>query len=167
MVFARVPSECGSPSSGKSDYYCTDFLGGCVDNVVAYTHVAISRIVVCTSFFSELSPQSTRWHKTDQANTVLHEMTHLDHVGETVDFGQYGYNSIRKLTAAENLNHAATYALFAQGTSSLWYMTTMQVLIRYRCLYRLLGMIGRIVKRGRWTRTGCTQVIKCYHHEKI
>ena len=44
-------------------------------------------------------------------------MTHLTQVKGTSDYGGYGYNFVRSLSAAQNLNHADTYTLFAQGKS--------------------------------------------------
>jgi deuterolysin len=42
-------------------------------------------------------------------------MTHLRQVKGTSDYGGYGYQFVRSLSAAQNLNHADTYTLFAQG----------------------------------------------------
>lgn len=41
-------------------------------------------------------------------------MTHLRQIKGTSDYGGYGYNFVRSLSAAQNLNHADTYTLFAQ-----------------------------------------------------
>ncbi|EGY21449.1 uncharacterized protein VDAG_02973 [Verticillium dahliae VdLs.17] len=45
----------------------------------------------------------------------LHEMTHMSQIAGTSDCGGYGYNFVQSLTAAQNLNHADTYTLFAQS----------------------------------------------------
>lgn len=42
-------------------------------------------------------------------------MTHLREIKETTDYGVYGYEAVRALTAEQNLNHADTYAMFANG----------------------------------------------------
>ncbi|KAF3353838.1 Multidrug resistance protein [Verticillium dahliae VDG1] len=36
-------------------------------------------------------------------------------IAGTSDCGGYGYNFVQSLTAAQNLNHADTYTLFAQS----------------------------------------------------
>lgn len=116
-VFNRVASQCGSSTAGDSRYYCTDILGACSSGVLAYTQPATSQMVNCPLFFSALSPLSSTCHAQDQATTILHEMTHLRQVKGTSDYGGYGYNFVRSLSAAQNLNHADTYTLFAQGKS--------------------------------------------------
>lgn len=46
----------------------------------------------------------------------VHEATHLLQIKGTTDqSGCYGYACIRSLTADQNLNHADTYAEFANG----------------------------------------------------
>lgn len=37
-------------------------------------------------------------------------MTHLTQIKGTSDYNGYGYNFVRSLTAAQNLNHADTYS---------------------------------------------------------
>ena len=64
---------------------------------------------------SGLAALSRTCHAQDQATTTLHEMTHLSQIKGTSDYGVYGYNAVRSLTAAQNLNHADTYTLFANG----------------------------------------------------
>jgi deuterolysin len=118
-VFNRIATQCGSQTSGDSRYYCTDILGACSGGVLAYTSPSTSQMVNCPLFFSGLSAQSRTCHAQDQQTTILHEMTHLRQVKGTSDYGGYGYNFVRSLTAAQNLNHADTYTLFAQCKSSL------------------------------------------------
>jgi deuterolysin len=72
-------------------------------------------MVNCPLFFSGLTALSRQCHAQDQATTVLHEMTHLTQVKGTSDYGGYGYNFVRSLSASQNLNHADTYTLFAQA----------------------------------------------------
>lgn len=114
-VFNRVATQCGSTTSGDSRYYCSDVLGACSNGVLAYTSPSTSQLVNCPLFFSGLPAQSRTCHAQDQATTILHEMTHLRQVKGTSDYGGYGYNFVRSLSAAQNLNHADTYTLFAQG----------------------------------------------------
>ncbi|KAF4948064.1 hypothetical protein FSARC_13836, partial [Fusarium sarcochroum] len=56
-------------------------------------------------------------HGQDQGNTNLHEMTHLNQIKGTSDYGGYGYDFIQSLSADQNINHADTYALFANAIS--------------------------------------------------
>jgi deuterolysin len=114
-VFNRVATQCGSTTSGDSRYYCTDILGACSNGVLAYTSPSTSQMVNCPLFFSGLTALSRTCHAQDQATTILHEMTHLTQVRGTSDYGGYGYNFVRSLSASQNLNHADTYTLFAQG----------------------------------------------------
>lgn len=44
-------------------------------------------------------------------------MTHLLEVKGTLDYGIYGYTALKTLTSAQNLNHADTYAVYANGKS--------------------------------------------------
>ncbi|PNH52688.1 hypothetical protein VD0003_g4632 [Verticillium dahliae] len=39
----------------------------------------------------------------------------MSQIAGTSDCGGYGYNFVQSLTAAQNLNHADTYTLFAQS----------------------------------------------------
>lgn len=114
-VFNRVATQCGSTTSGNSRYYCTDILGACSSGVLAYTYPSTSQMVNCPLFFTGLSPTSRTCHAQDQQTTILHEMTHLTQVKGTSDYNGYGYSFVRSLSAAQNLNHADTYTLFAQG----------------------------------------------------
>ncbi|KAH7356206.1 neutral protease 2-like protein [Pyrenochaeta sp. MPI-SDFR-AT-0127] len=114
-VFNRIATQCGSTTSGNSRYYCTDILGACSNGVLAYTQPSTSQMVNCPLFFSGLSATSRTCHAQDQQTTILHEMTHLTQVKGTSDYGGYGYNFVRSLSAAQNLNHADTYTLFAQA----------------------------------------------------
>ncbi|KAI1736390.1 neutral protease [Xylaria scruposa] len=113
-VFNNVAAECGSTSSG-APYYCSDVYGACEDGVIAYTLPSEGYMVNCPIFFDELPPASSQCHAQDQQTTVLHETTHLTSVAGTDDYGGYGYDFIQSLTAAQNLNHADTYTLFAQS----------------------------------------------------
>lgn len=114
-VFAKIVSECGSTTSGAAKYYCSDVYGACSSNVLAYTLPSSSYMVNCPLYFTGLSALSRTCHAQDQATTTLHEMTHLTQIKGTSDYGVYGYSAVKGLTAAQNLNHADTYALFANG----------------------------------------------------
>ncbi|KAI8251444.1 Neutral protease 2-like protein [Colletotrichum sp. SAR 10_77] len=112
-VFSRIASECGSTTSGVSRQYCTDVYPACSNGVIAYTLPSQSYMVNCPLFFTMTAASST-CHAQDQQSTILHEMTHLTQIRGTSDYGGYGYNFVRSLSASQNLNHADTYTLFAQ-----------------------------------------------------
>lgn len=121
--------------------------------MLAYTYPSTSQMVNCPLFFSGLTALSRTCHAQDQATTVLHEMTHLSQVKGTTDYGGYGYNFVRSLTAAQNLNHADTYTLFAQGKSRLE-TSGRYVLTRCSSLRRMLDVCFcetlRLRKLVRW-----------------
>jgi deuterolysin len=114
-VFAKIVSECGNTTSGFSRYHCADVYDSCGSGVLAYTLPSSSLMVNCPLYFSGLSALSKTCHAQDQATTTLHEMTHLSEIKGTTDFGVYGYKAIRGLSAAQNLNHADTYTLYANA----------------------------------------------------
>lgn len=116
-VFNKAATECGSTTSGVSTQYCTDTLGYCESNVLAYTVPSRSLMVSCPLYFSALTALSTKCHAQDQATTTLHETTHLTQIKGTADNG-YGYSAIQGLTSAQSLNNADSYALFANGMFS-------------------------------------------------
>ncbi|KAI0015764.1 Deuterolysin metalloprotease family-domain-containing protein [Xylariomycetidae sp. FL0641] len=112
-VFRKLVTECGSTSSGYSDLYCSDVYQSCSNGVLAYTLPSASFMVNCNLYFSALPALTTICHDQDQATTTLHEATHLTQIKGTEDYNTYGYNGVRSLSGARNLNHADTYALFA------------------------------------------------------
>ncbi|KAH8893979.1 hypothetical protein GQ53DRAFT_644593 [Thozetella sp. PMI_491] len=115
-VFGKIVTECGSSTSGVSKQYCSDVYGACSSGVLAYTLPSASYMVNCNLYFTGLSALSGTCHAQDQATTTLHETTHLTQIKGTTDQnGCYGYSCVRSLTAAQNLNHADTYALFANA----------------------------------------------------
>ncbi|KAH8747167.1 Deuterolysin metalloprotease family-domain-containing protein [Diaporthe sp. PMI_573] len=113
-VFNKAATECGSTTSGVSTQYCTDTLGYCSSNVLAYTIPSRSIMVSCPLYFSALTALSTQCHAQDQATTTLHESTHLTQIKGTADNG-YGYSAVQGLTSAQSLNNADSYALFANA----------------------------------------------------
>ncbi|EXF79318.1 metalloproteinase [Colletotrichum fioriniae PJ7] len=115
-VFAKVATECGSTTSGVSKQYCTDIYPACSSGVIAYTLPSASYMVNCPYFFNSLTALSSTCHAQDRATTALHEVTHLTQIKGTTDQSScYGYSCVQSLTAAQNLNHADTYALFANA----------------------------------------------------
>jgi deuterolysin len=113
-VFNRVASECSSTTSGVSKQYCTDVYSACSSGVLAYTLPSGSFMVSCPLYFSALPALTKSCHAQDQATTTLHETTHLTQIKGTQDLG-YGYSAAIRLTAAQALNNADSYALFANG----------------------------------------------------
>ena len=115
-----VASDCASTTGGKTRTYCTDIYGGCESNVLAYTLPSNNYIAYCPLFFNQLPALSGQCHAQDQATTVLHEETHAPAVYSpgTQDNG-YGYSAASSLTAARALANADSYALYANGMSTL------------------------------------------------
>ncbi|KAI8309729.1 Neutral protease 2-like protein [Colletotrichum sp. SAR11_59] len=114
-VFAKVASECGSTTSGVLRQYCTDIYPACSSGVIAYTLPSQSYMVNCPTFFT-MTALSRTCHAQDQATTAVHEVTHLSQIKGTTDQSScYGYSCVQSLTAAQNLNHADTYSLFANA----------------------------------------------------
>ncbi|KAJ2966649.1 hypothetical protein NQ176_g10049 [Zarea fungicola] len=71
----------------------------------------------CDLYWEDLPGLTRTCHAQDQATTTLHEMTHLRQVAGTQDNG-YGYDNIRRLTTAQSLNNADSYAVFANSIFS-------------------------------------------------
>ncbi|GKU01252.1 deuterolysin metalloprotease family protein [Fusarium langsethiae] len=116
-VFAKITAACGTIDSGDMRYYCSDVYGACQNGVLAYTVPNGNYMSYCDLYFDRLPATTTNCHGQDKGNTNLHEMTHLNQIKGTSDFGGYGYSFLRSLTAEQNINHADTYALFAQAVS--------------------------------------------------
>jgi deuterolysin len=117
--FRAIATESGSTTSGGTDYYCTDTLGYCTPNVIAYTLPSNNIIVNCPIYYSELSLISSQCYGQDRASTTLHEFTHAPAVVSPFceDYA-YGYAASTRLPASQALQNADSYALFALGRSS-------------------------------------------------
>jgi deuterolysin len=111
-----VASECGSTSSGRTKYYCTDVYGYCESNVLAYTIPSTNEIVNCPLYYSALPSLTGTCHAQDQTTTTLHEMTHAPGVYSpgTQDNG-YGYAAATALSSSRAVLNADSYALYANG----------------------------------------------------
>ncbi|KAH7311394.1 metallo proteinase [Stachybotrys elegans] len=114
-VFNRIVSECGSSTSGASRIYCTDIYPACSGGVVAYAVPALAYQVYCPLWFNNYAAMTSACRGISQAGVLLHEMTHLTSIRGTQDYNCYGYNCVRSLSAAQNINHADTYMYFAQA----------------------------------------------------
>ncbi|CAG9989014.1 unnamed protein product [Clonostachys byssicola] len=115
-VFEKVKNECLSFDGGVSSLYCSDRFNSCAEGVLAYTVAQASYMVYCNLYLTRLPLNSQSCYGQSQSNTIVHEVTHLSQVKGTNDYGGYGISSVQNLTAAQNINHADTYALFAQST---------------------------------------------------
>lgn len=113
---SAVAQEASSTSSGATTYHCTDTLGYCQPNVLAYTLPSRDLIANCDIYYSALPPLASSCHAQDQATTSLHEFTHAPGVYSpgTKDLG-YGYQAATSLSTDEALNNADSYALYANG----------------------------------------------------
>lgn len=112
----KVADECSSLDGGYSDYYCSDPWGFCSrGNVLAYTLASESYTAYCDLYFERLPAVASRCHGQDKGSTNIHEMTHLREIKGTSDYGGYGYSHVQSLSRSQNVNHADTYALFAQA----------------------------------------------------
>jgi deuterolysin len=110
-----VARECAGTTS-RTTTNCNDQYSGCSSNVLAYTVPSTSYITYCPIFFSALPAISNTCHGQDQATTVLHEETHASSVYSpgTDDLG-YGYAAASRLTTAQALNNADSFALYANA----------------------------------------------------
>lgn len=119
--FRALASEASSTSSGATTYYCTDTYGYCSSNVLAYTLPAYNIIANCDIYYSYLPALTSSCYAQDQATTTLHEFTHAPGVfSPGTDDHAYGYSASTALTAAQALNNADSYALFANGKLTLF-----------------------------------------------
>lgn len=110
-----VARDCAS-STATTTTNCDDQYQGCSSNVLAYTVPTTGYITYCPIFFSDLPGITKSCHAQDQATTVLHEETHANSVYSpgTDDLG-YGFSAASRLTTAQALNNADSYALFANA----------------------------------------------------
>lgn len=55
-----VANECGSTSSGATDFYCTDVYGYCESNVLAYTIPSNNVVVNCPIWYTAIRKQNPK-----------------------------------------------------------------------------------------------------------
>ncbi|KAF2838350.1 hypothetical protein M501DRAFT_976660 [Patellaria atrata CBS 101060] len=114
--FRAVASECSSTNSGATRQYCTDQLGACSSNTLAYTQPSTNLVVNCPIYFSALPALTRTCHAQDQATTTLHEYTHAPGVySPGTDDYAYGYSASIALSSSRAVLNADTYALFANA----------------------------------------------------
>lgn len=114
QVFNNVATQCSSGTSGNTQIRCTDSGGVCQGSVVAYTSPSENYMHYCPSWYTFPASVST-CHDGDRPYVIVHEATHLNQVKGTDDYNCYGYQCLRGLSGSQNLNHADTYAQFAQA----------------------------------------------------
>lgn len=117
-VFGRVAAECRSNRGGNSRTHCADIRNYCSGNIAAYTLPGPDFMVYCEHYFRALPQMTKTCRAADRGIVFIHEATHLRSIKGTEDFGGYGYNFIRSLNGAQNLNHADTYSLYAAAIDS-------------------------------------------------
>ncbi|OQE44777.1 hypothetical protein PENCOP_c002G03072 [Penicillium coprophilum] len=117
VVAARlqaVAKEAGSVTATK--YYCSDTLGYCETNVLAYTLPSQNVIANCDLYYSALPALASSCHDQDQATTTLHELTHAPGVySPGTDDNGYGYDAATSLSSAKAVLNADSYALYANA----------------------------------------------------
>lgn len=113
-VFRKVGEVCSTMNGGYAGIYCSDIHRGCDGGAVALTYSGESNMILCDSFFNAIPASSNQCHNGDQGSVLVHEATHLSQVKGTGDYG-YGYDSVKKNSAATNLNHADAYTYFSKS----------------------------------------------------
>ncbi|KAL0931576.1 metalloproteinase [Colletotrichum truncatum] len=116
-VFGKVANVLGSTTSG-ANLYCSDVGNFCSGGVAAYCQPGTNGyIVVCDGWFTFPS-SSSGCRSTDQAQVLIHEATHLSEVAGTDDVC-YGYEGcVNKISTAQSLNNADSFAIYANGIKS-------------------------------------------------
>lgn len=114
--FQAIAQESSSFTSGATTYYCSDPLGYCRGNVLAYTLPSRNLIANCNIYYSYLPAVAYQCHAQDQATTTLHEFCHAPGVYSpaTRDVA-YGYQAATSLSTRQALNNADSFALYANG----------------------------------------------------
>ncbi|KAL9620128.1 MAG: hypothetical protein Q9160_005334 [Pyrenula sp. 1 TL-2023] len=112
-VFSSVSSQAGSTTSGSVTMYCnTDPYNDCGSNVLAYTIPSLSVVAICPLSYQQLPVLTRTCHAQDLTTTIIHEFTHA--LAGTQDYA-YGYNAAIRLSAAQAVANADTYALYSNA----------------------------------------------------
>ncbi|KAK2868043.1 hypothetical protein FQN49_003209 [Arthroderma sp. PD_2] len=113
--FNSVARESSSGNGGGTTYYCNDRFNRCQPRTIAYTLPSMNLVVNCPIYWRE-PPLTRQCHGQDQATTTLHEFTHNPAVvsPHCTDHA-YGYQRCISLPAAQALQNADNYALFANA----------------------------------------------------
>lgn len=141
--YRAVANEAGSTTSGGTDYYCTDPLGYCEPNVLAYTLPSYNILVNCPIYYTAIPELSSQCYGQDRATTSLHELTHAPAVvSPFCDDYAYGYAASTALPSSQALQNADNYALYALGEFISTHLSTIALtnLIVNRYLPRMLNL---------------------------
>jgi deuterolysin len=113
--YAAISREAASTTSGATRYYCDDPYAYCDSYTLAYTLPSHNLVVNCPLYYS-LPTLSRVCRQQDQVTTALHEFTHAGAVYSpgTQDYA-YGYSASTRLSSAQAVLNADTYALYANG----------------------------------------------------
>lgn len=113
--FDAISREASSTTSGATTYYCNDVYGYCDSNTLAYTIPSQNLVANCPLYYT-LTIYTQVCRQQDQVTTALHEFTHAPGVFSpgTQDYA-YGYSASTRLTSAQAIANADTYALYANG----------------------------------------------------
>ena len=110
--FDRIAQECIS-NSGQSGFRCVDLTGQCVGQIYGYQ--TGTAIVVCDPFYG-WPLNSRECNANTQAVNLIHEISHLGFTVASSDYNScYGLDCAVSLPGYQNLKHADTYRLYAQG----------------------------------------------------
>jgi len=117
-VTARLNAVASAAAvgAGSVEYFCTDPLGFCDPDVLAYTVPSEEIIANCDIYYTEIPANTNTCHAQDQWTTSLHELTHAPAVFSpgTQDLG-YGFSAATSLSTSQAVLNADTYALYAQA----------------------------------------------------
>ncbi|KID93997.1 metallo-endopeptidase, partial [Metarhizium majus ARSEF 297] len=116
--FQRIADECRAAQGGAISITCQDGAIKPCDTYTAWAETkaggrAGTRVQLCKPFFGSIGGGCGQL---DRPGVLVHEFSHA--LVGTSDFGGgYGMDAVLKLSASQNLNHADTFALFAQAAS--------------------------------------------------
>ncbi|KJZ73815.1 hypothetical protein HIM_06708 [Hirsutella minnesotensis 3608] len=116
-VFQQIADEC---AGGKeTTISCKDDMGMCQGNTIAYADAPGSRVRLCDGFFNIKGgggSGKSACRSPGGGLTIIHELGHA--LASLQDLSGYGMQTIKGLSAADNLRHADTYAYFSHAVSN-------------------------------------------------
>ncbi|PHH64674.1 hypothetical protein CDD81_4115 [Ophiocordyceps australis] len=113
-VLQGVAADCGSPNGGERTNIGCGQNGGRFYGVTHFGGGLPNPEMQLFPEFFNLAQQPVSCGHLDAGSMIVHEMTHAD--AHTDDFGSsYGLQVIASLSPQQNINHADTYAYFAQA----------------------------------------------------
>ncbi|KJZ77200.1 hypothetical protein HIM_03521 [Hirsutella minnesotensis 3608] len=118
-LYNKIKQECDAVGGGSLNLVCPDDNAcGKFDAFANPNAPGGPQIMLCRGFFeiSDGPSGGRRCGGLDAGSLMIHEMSHL--LGGTSDFGTaYGLAAVQSLSAAQNLQHADTYGLFAHAVA--------------------------------------------------